>query len=112
MRRFQPDVIHCTSPGFILPAAIFSATTLKIPLVMSYHTHLPMYAKQYLGRFTPASVAEFAAWTSIRMMHRFADMTLVTSPQMKEEMEAHGIKNVEVWRKGVDTEKFNPSFKS
>ena len=45
MRRFKPDIIHCTSPGFILPAAIFSAVTLKIPLVMSYHTHLPVYAK-------------------------------------------------------------------
>ena len=31
---------------------------------------------------------------------------------MKQEFEEHGIKNVEVWRKGVDTEKFNPSFKS
>ena len=31
---------------------------------------------------------------------------------MKEEFEAQGIKNVEVWRKGVDTDKFNPSFKS
>lgn len=45
-------------------------------------------------------------------MHNKADMTLVTSPQMKEEMEANGVSRVEVWRKGVDTEVFNPAFKS
>ena len=31
---------------------------------------------------------------------------------MKEEMEANGVERVQVWRKGVDTEKFNRKFKS
>lgn len=31
---------------------------------------------------------------------------------MKAEFEAHGMKKVAVWRKGVDFERFNPSFKS
>jgi hypothetical protein len=31
-----------------------------------------------------------------------ADLALVTSPQLKEEMEAWGVKNVGVWRKGID----------
>lgn len=43
IETFRPDVIHVTSPGFLLFAAIFYARTMKIPLVMSYHTHLPTY---------------------------------------------------------------------
>jgi glycosyltransferase involved in cell wall biosynthesis len=40
---FKPDLIHVTSPGFLLFAAIFYARVMCIPLVMSYHTHLPTY---------------------------------------------------------------------
>lgn len=39
----KPDLIHVTSPGFLLFAAIFYARVMCIPLVMSYHTHLPSY---------------------------------------------------------------------
>ena len=49
-------------------------------------------------------LGEKSAWGIIRLVHSAADVTLVTSPQMKEEMEANGIPRVEVWRKGVDTE--------
>jgi Glycosyltransferase Family 4 len=45
IERLKPDIIHVTSPGFLLFAAIFYARVMKIPLVMSYHTHLPTYGK-------------------------------------------------------------------
>jgi sulfoquinovosyltransferase len=111
MKRFKPEIIHCTSPGFIVFIAIFTAKTLNIPLVFSYHTHLPMYTKQYV-KMLPGAVGEAGAWQIIRWVHNRADLTLVTSPQMKEEMIDNGIQNVEVWRKGVDTEKFDPRFQS
>jgi len=34
MKRFQPDIIHCTSPGFIVYIALFTAKFLNIPLVL------------------------------------------------------------------------------
>ena len=37
-------------------------------------------------------------------------MTLATSPQLKEQLEALGCSNVDVWRKGIDTEVFNPKY--
>jgi Glycosyltransferase Family 4 len=43
IERNKPDIIHVTSPGFLLFAAMFYARVMKIPLVMSYHTHLPTY---------------------------------------------------------------------
>ena len=45
-------------------------------------------------------------------MHSMADLVLVTSPQLKEEFEANGINRVAVWRKGIDTVRFSPTFKS
>lgn len=83
--------------------------TLPNPPVLSYHTHLPLYGRNYLG-FIPG-IEEFS-WGLIRFAHSRADLTLVTSPQMKEEMEANGVPRVEVWRKGIDTVRFHPKYKS
>ena len=91
----------------MLLASIFYARTMSIPLVMSYHTHLPMYARNYLG-FIPG--IEKFAWELLRFGHSRADLTLCTSPPMKEELEANGIPRVEVWRKGIDTDVFSPKY--
>lgn len=89
-------------------AAIFYARVMCIPLVMSYHTHLPSYAVNYLN-FIPG--IEGMSWEALRFVHSRADLTLVTSPQMREELMSHGIPRVDVWRKGIDTERFDPKFK-
>lgn len=106
--KFKPDLIHVTSPGFMVLAAIFYSRTMCIPLVMSYHTHLPAYGANYLG-FIPG-IEEFS-WKLLRFAHNRADLTLVTSPQIKNELLENGISRVDVWRKGIDTERFNPRFK-
>jgi len=109
MEALRPDVIHISSPGFLLFAALFYARLMKIPLLMSYHTHLPNYAVKYLG-YIPG-IEEFA-WMLLRFAHKRADLTLTTSPQLKKELEEHGIPRVDVWRKGIDTVRFDPKFKS
>lgn len=76
---------------------------------MSYHTHLPSYGKNYLS-FIPG--VESICWKLLRMAHNRADLTLCTSPQMKQELVDNGIQNVDVWRKGIDTERFHPKFRS
>jgi len=105
----RPDLIHVTSPGFMLFAALFYARVMCIPLVMSYHTHLPSYGKNYLG-FIPG--VENICWELLRWAHSRADLTLVTSHAMKGELTANGIPRVDVWRKGIDTVRFHPKFKS
>jgi len=97
----------CNS-GFILFAAIFYSRVFRIPLLLSYHTHLPIYFRNYIG-FVPGH--EKVAWGILRWAHSRADLTLVTSPQIREEMIANGIPRVDVWRKGIDTVKFHPRFK-
>jgi len=106
--RFKPDLIHVTSPGFMVMASIFYARTMSIPLVMSYHTHMPTYATNYLG-FIPG--IEKLAWELLRFAHTRADLTLTTSPQLAQELRDNGIPRVDVWRKGIDTERFDPKFK-
>eukprot|EP00560_Eucampia_antarctica_P008914 CAMPEP_0197825200 /NCGR_PEP_ID=MMETSP1437-20131217/2322_1 /TAXON_ID=49252 ORGANISM="Eucampia antarctica, Strain CCMP1452" /NCGR_SAMPLE_ID=MMETSP1437 /ASSEMBLY_ACC=CAM_ASM_001096 /LENGTH=463 /DNA_ID=CAMNT_0043425099 /DNA_START=190 /DNA_END=1578 /DNA_ORIENTATION=+ len=109
LEKLKPDLIHVSSPGFLLFAAIFYARTLRIPLLMSYHTHIPAYSRNYM-KWLP--MGEEFSWTCIRWAHKRADLTLCTSPQMRDELIAHGIPRVDVWRKGIDTVKFDPKFRS
>lgn len=92
----------------VFPAILYARIN-KIPLLMSYHTHLPSYGKNYLS-FVPG--IEPICWELLRMVHNRADLTLVTSPQMKQELTDNAIHSVDVWRKGIDTKRFHPKFKS
>ena len=88
-------------------AAIFYARVMRIPLLMSYHTHLPSYSANYLP-WAPLEIS----WSLLRWVHSRAELTLVTSPQLQKELIDHGIPRCEVWRKGIDTIRFDPKFKS
>ena len=90
-------------------AGLFYARVMCVPILMSYHTHMPVYGKNYLS-FIPG--IEKRCWDVLRFVHSRADLTLVTSPQMRDELVAEGIPRVDVWRKGIDTERFDPKYKS
>jgi sulfoquinovosyltransferase len=107
-RYFSTFPCQIFDSGFLVFAAILYARIHKIPLVMSYHTHLPSYGKNYLS-FIPG--VESICWELLRLAHNRADLTLCTSPQMKQELVENGIQNVDVWRKGIDTERFHPKFR-
>ena len=81
---------------------------MDVPLVLSYHTHLPVYAERYAS-WLPFSRS--SAWLAIKAAHAFADVTLVTSPQIMDEFKQHHIRNVKVWQKGIDVDIFNPEFR-
>ena len=75
----RPDVIHVSSPGLLVFSAIMYAKLLAIPLVVSYHTHIPEYIPKYTGG---RSLVE-PMWNIIRYCTLVADLTLVPSKAMK-----------------------------
>lgn len=107
LRDFDPDVIHVTTPGFFIWSALLYARLLHKPLLVSYHTHLPIYTERYGMRPLVGMV-----WTMLRIQHNLADFTLTTSPQLCEELIQNGFKHVGLWRKGMDTDMFHPRFAS
>ena len=114
----QPfDLIHVSSPGLLLFPAVLISRLANLPLVMSYHTHLPVYIRSYFASSSSwlppwNSLFERATWKILQLMHSFADLTLVTSPQMAQEMTNKRIANIVVWKKGINTTRFHPSHKS
>ena len=74
----RPDVIHVSSPGLLVFSAIMYAKLLAIPLVVSYHTHIP----EYIPKYTWRGLVE-PMWNVIRYCTLVADLTLVPSKAMK-----------------------------
>jgi sulfoquinovosyltransferase len=108
----RPALLHASSPSFLMAVALAISWLYRLPLMLSYHTHLPIYAREYLRPFNWFGWLERAAWAFIKWQHNRADLTLTTSPQLAQELRDNGVKNVEVWPKGVDTIKFDPKYKS
>jgi sulfoquinovosyltransferase len=105
--RYPPDLIHCSSPGALIWTACHLSEKYRVPLVQSYHTHLPIY----IPRYTWAGLVK-PMWDCIRMWTKKADVTMVTSSILQDELRGEGCPRLEVWQKGVDTVAFNPKFRS
>lgn len=107
LQQFRPDLIHVVNPAVLGLGGIYYAKTLGIPLVASYHTHLPQYLQHYgLGAL------EGLLWELLKLGHNQAQLNLCTSSAMVQELSQHGIERVDLWQRGVDTELFQPHLTS
>jgi glycosyltransferase involved in cell wall biosynthesis len=107
LEKFKPDLIHVVNPAVLGLGGIYYAKNLNIPLVASYHTHLPQYLQHYgLGAL------EGLLWELLKLAHNQAQLNLCTSTAMVETLVDHGIERVDLWQRGVDTEMFQPHLVS
>lgn len=107
LEQFQPDLIHVVNPAVLGLAGLFYSKMLNLPLVASYHTHLPEYLQHYgLG------LLEGLLWELLKAGHNQAQLNLCTSTAMMQALTAHGIERVDLWQRGVDTETFQPHLAS
>ena len=105
LKRFKPDLVHVVNPAVLGLGGIYYAKKLNIPLVASYHTHLPQYLHHYnLGAL------EGLLWEALKLAHNQAQLNLCTSTAMVKELESHGIERLDLWQRGVDTDSFHPSM--
>ncbi|MEO0969283.1 MAG: glycosyltransferase family 1 protein [Cyanobacteria bacterium J06639_18] len=100
---FKPDLIHVVNPAMLGFAGIFHSKVHNIPLVASYHTHLPQYLQHY-----GFGMLEGFLWELLKLTHNQAALNLCTSTAMVEELKTHGIERVDLWQRGVDIEVFHP----
>ena len=104
---FGADLIHVVNPAVLGLGGIWLARNKAIPLIASYHTHLPRYLEHYgLGMLEPV------LWELLKAAHNQANLNLCTSTAMVQELSAHGIRNTDLWQRGVDTDAFRPGLAS
>ena len=107
LEEFKPDLIHVVNPAVLGLGGIWLAKTNNIPLIASYHTHLPKYLEHYgMGMLEPL------LWELLKAAHNQALLNLCTSTAMVEELESKGIRRTALWQRGVDTQTFKPEFRN
>ncbi len=103
LRLFRPDVAHLASPFCLGPQALSSLERLGVPSVAIYQTDVAGFLANYGLR-----AASGAAWRWLRRIHQRADRTLAPSTAAVADLEHHGVRNVHLWSRGVDGQRFSP----
>ena len=106
--KHRTEVVHLASPAFLGAHGSNVARRLGLPALAVFQTDLPSYARAYrLGR-----VGEAFAWRWLRGIHNDAARTLAPSTVTATGLLGHGITNVWLWGRGVDTARFDPARRS
>jgi len=101
----RTEIVHLASPVALGAWGSHVAKAMDLPTVAVYQTDLPNYARAYrLG-----AVTEAFAWRWLRDIHNAAGRTLAPSSMTAADLHAHGMERVQLWGRGVDTERFHPS---
>ena len=104
---FSPDVIHLASPFALGSYANKMGKKLDIPTVSIYQTDLGGFAKQY-----GFGIAQSSLQKILYKIHSQTDRTLAPSTSACLDLHLAGVPEVYLWRRGVNTELFNPSKRS
>jgi len=103
IKAFQPDLVHIVSPFFLGPFGFSYARRLNVPILASFHTHVPSYVRYYGGAFVEPIV-----WSYLRTLHNQADVNLCPSTETLRDLRSHGFERVRWWQRGIDTRRFTP----
>jgi glycosyltransferase involved in cell wall biosynthesis len=95
--------VHIATEGPLGRAARSWCRRRGVPFTSAYHTRFPQYLR--------AMYHIPQAWTYavMRRFHRDAVVVMAPTPTVARELIDHGIGNVALWTRGVDTEVFKPS---
>jgi glycosyltransferase involved in cell wall biosynthesis len=107
LRAFNPDIMHVFEPALLGIGGIYYSQVLKVPLVISAHTNLPAYLRYY-----KIGVLEKLTWMLMRERHWRANLNLCTSTVTLNDLHKHGIADLALWERAVDSNLFGPSAKS
>lgn len=108
----RPDVIESGDPYQVAWKAVASGEALGIPVIGFYHSHFPEAYLRTAARYFGSTVTEFVMDASrryVRALYNRFERTLVPSPALGRLLEEWGVRNVEPFDLGVDTEIFRPA---
>lgn len=103
LAAFRPDLIQAMHPVLLGIAAFHYSSVHRVPLVVSYHCQLPQWLHYYgVGSLEPL------VWWGVKAAYNRADLVLATSQAIQTMLQEHGVRRVELWQRGVDTQLFHP----
>jgi phosphatidylinositol alpha 1,6-mannosyltransferase len=104
LRRFQPNIVHVSSPDIPGHRAVEWARRRDLPVVASVHTRFETYPRYYgLAFLEPLVLAV------LRRFYRRCDAIFAPSDSMAQLLRDQRMNfDVGIWTRGIDREIFNP----
>ena len=102
-RARRPDAVYVATEGLLGVSAMHVANAMDIPVVTGFHTRFHDYAAHYGLRLLAPLVR-----SRLLQFHRRAQLTLVSTRALVEELTEADIPHVRKLRRGVDTDLFTP----
>ena len=119
VKNFGAQVIHVTGPGDMGFLGLCVAASLRIPLVISWHTNLHEYAArrlEHLLAFAPqklrraiAHCGELGSLGILQFFYRFGRVVLAPNNELVQQLHELTGKPPFLMRRGVDTNLFSPA---
>ena len=108
LEDFDPDIVHIATPDILGYKALKWARKNSVLVVSSFHTHFTSYLKYYkLGLMEPLG------WKYLRWFYGQCEHVYVPTESMAQELRDQQIDtNLKIWARGIDVEKFNPSYRN
>lgn len=107
VRRFRPDLVHSATEFMIGRLGQSAAVAAGIPVTTSYHTDFARYTSAYGLPWLRGAVTRWIA-----RFHGRAARVFTPSAPARDDLLRLGIRDVEVWGRGVDDVLFHPSKRS
>ncbi len=105
VKAFDPDIAHFIHPTLVGTGGMMMAKRLNVPTLASFHLDLASIT-HHMG----VGFLEPVVWWYTRQNFNAADYALAPSRLVQQDMLDHGVKQVGLWRRGVDAEMFHPSY--
>ena len=110
LREFQPDFIHIATEGPLGWAARRVCLRRNLSFSTAYHTRFP----EYLAARTPSALAGIvraAVYAVLRHFHASANVVMVATESIEQELKTRKFRRLVRWSRGVDTNVFRPYSK-
>lgn len=100
--RFEPDTIHIATEGPLGVASRRHCVKKKYDYTTGFHTKVPEYLKLRL------QIPSKFSYQYFKQFHKSSKKVLVTTENMKKELESRGFENLVLWSMGIDAALFCP----
>jgi len=107
VERFRPDLVHCATEFSVGRIGQIAAARAGVPLVSSYHTDFSRYADAYGQTWLRNTVASY-----LKRFHRRSRRVYTPSNASWADLLRLDLRDVEVWGRGVDAQRFHPGRRS
>jgi glycosyltransferase involved in cell wall biosynthesis len=104
VERERPDVVHLATPGPVGLCGLVAARLLDIPVVGSFHTELGPYTLHLTHDLLVAQAMDL--W--VDWFYRQCRLVLAPTTAVADALRARGHREVAVWGRGVDSDRFAP----